>query len=63
MAFTEHLLADLVSRLDADGFERAVDLYVCRDWQENAVANFESGFSGGGWEYKPLVAHGGRIAW
>jgi hypothetical protein len=37
VAFTEGLLSDLVSRLDADGFERAVDLYVCRDWQETLL--------------------------
>jgi hypothetical protein len=37
VAFTEGLLSDLVSRLDADGFERTVDLYVCRDWQETLL--------------------------
>ena len=37
IAFTERLLAGLVSRLDADGFERTVDLYVCRDWQETLL--------------------------
>jgi hypothetical protein len=37
IAFTERLLANLVSRLEAVGFERAVDLYVCRDWQETLL--------------------------
>jgi hypothetical protein len=36
-AFTERMLSDLVSRLDADGFERTVDLYVCRDWRETLL--------------------------
>jgi hypothetical protein len=37
VAFTECLLSDLVSRLDADSFARTVDLYVCRDWQETLL--------------------------
>lgn len=37
IAFTERQLTELVSRLDADGFERAVDLYVCRDWQKTLL--------------------------
>lgn len=37
VAFTERLLTGLVSRLDADRFERKVDLYICRDWQETLL--------------------------
>lgn len=37
VAFTERMLSDLVSGLDADRFERTVDLYVCRDWQETLL--------------------------
>ncbi len=37
VAFTERLLSDLVSGLDADRFARTVDLYVCRDWQETLL--------------------------
>jgi hypothetical protein len=37
VAFTERLLTDLASQLDADGFERTVDVYVCRDWQETLL--------------------------
>ena len=37
IAFTERQLTDLVSRLDADGFERTLDLYVCRDWQKTLL--------------------------
>jgi hypothetical protein len=37
VAFTERLLSELVARLDTDGFERTVDLYVCRDWQETLL--------------------------
>jgi hypothetical protein len=37
VAFTERQLTDLVARLDADGFARTVDLYICRDWQETLL--------------------------
>jgi hypothetical protein len=37
VAFAEHLLSDLVSRLDANGCARTVDLYICRDWQETLL--------------------------
>lgn len=33
VACTERLLSNLVSRLAADGFAQAADLYICRDWR------------------------------
>jgi hypothetical protein len=37
VAFTERLLSGLISRLDGDSAEGAVDLYVCRDWRETLL--------------------------